>query len=109
MACFWQSRRCELEEGPRRDLAVGEFDGADAESEGFAAVEREVGRAGEFEAALKFGKVVAGQIDVDELADRDLPEGGDVGVKIGARVGQMKLGSGAVGEEEILLGFHIGA
>lgn len=70
------------EERPGGDLAVGELDAADAEGERFAAVEREIGGAGEFEAAAQFGKMVAGQLDAHGLADGDLPEGGDVGVEI---------------------------
>ena len=86
---------------------MGELDAADAEGERFAAVEREIGGAGEFEAAAQFGKMVAGQLDAHGLADGDLPEGGDVGVEIRARVGEMQLGRGAVGEAEVLLGFHV--
>ena len=48
---------------------MGELDAADAEGERFAAVEREIGGAGEFEAAAQFGKMVAGQLDARGLAD----------------------------------------
>ncbi len=98
----------DLEVRPLGNLAVGELDGADAEREDFAAIEREVGGAGEFEAAAEFGELVAREVDVDELADGDFPEVGDFGVEIGARIRDVQVGPGAVGEEEILLGFHVG-
>ena len=94
-------------EGPGGDLAAGEFDRADAEGERFAAIERDCGGAGEFEASAEFGELVVSQVNADELADGDLPERGDISVEIGARVGEVELGGGPVGEEEVLLGFHV--
>jgi hypothetical protein len=62
-------------------LTVGKFDGVDAKGEGLAAVKREVGGAGEFEAALEFGELMTGEVDADTLPDGNFPEGGDVGVE----------------------------
>ncbi len=94
-------------EGPGGDLSAGEFDRTDAEGEAFAAIERQVGGAGEFETSAEFGELVASQFDADELTDGDLPERGDIRVEIGARVGEVELGGGTVGKEEVLLGFHV--
>lgn len=78
------------------DLWTEKSDAADLQLKGFVSVERQVGGAGEFEAAAELRQVVVMELDADAFAEGQAPDGGDFAIEAGARIGRSEFRGGAM-------------